>query len=1099
MKKKLIFEKGVALALSALMLLGTVPNSAFASQAESDTAAVEESADEESAETSDEAELYTSANTEEESSETAGETATTEDTSVSPESGTGEAEETNEETTDAEATADGTETSDTATESSEDAASTSSDTEETSSEETSETSAEEQKFTGIAEDSAISEEELGNMDFSSKRLLISGDIIDPENELSSYEGIHLMQYDSENTAMYAYSYYYGKVAFVSVDSTVSVAIGEESAAGSSEMTAEENPLAELGEADPVQTGSNVIALIDTGAGEGSNVTFSVSMLGDDASDENGHGTKMVERIAEANPDAQIISIKALGADGTGDISSVYAGIEYAIESDVDIINLSFSSSKNAESAAIASIISEAEAKGIKVVAAAGNNSADASYYIPGGLDGVITIGAADETGKRIASSNYGDCVEYNVVADSTSEAAATYSGLLSAGKGDADKKLVFPVDYSVEEGPNLRHQITFYDYENDSLDLDSILLVAAREDCPTTIEDGYIKSQLFFSEEDVSALKEVEVFTDFMDVEKEVEITDECKWDAETLTMSIPEKYKDANLTIRWYMSNASYMYGLVADNPVDNTPEKYFHVSEGNQRVDEFWNDPSAYDKYFDNKTYEVDSSDFDTFNVSDTFTATKGYVYMSNEKSTYTADGETLKFYNSFTRVYNSKKERAEFLENIGTSDTRLNMKRNWVYGSCVKSQQSGETPVFAKADIKCIAKDKTNRTATFAFVVESSTAQWNAGCFTIKFKENSGWLWGIKKSSCKYAEDNDRYSMKGLAFIVYENKACTKKAKDVNGDPAVLVIGYNDDYKDYQSQKIQLKVGKYWVQEADVLYKLDDDGIPVATKTPISKHFWTQNEESKGVTITKNHTHLNDAIKKVTIINTPDSSHFVPINILLTKIDKATGKAVAQADGSLAGAQFEVCYYDNITATGTPKAKWVFETDGSAQVKYKPKYRISGPSLYKDSKGCYGLPTGSYTVKEISAPPGFKLRTTKWKYKIITPTGKTKAVVNQLNDDGTETLVSSTLVGNYADLSVQIEETPITGGVSFQKVDAETGKATAQGTASLKGAKIAIYNESDAAVTVNGKSYEKGEKCLTLTTDAKGKCSREPCHRH
>ena len=49
---------------------------------------------------------------------------------------------------------------------------------------------------------------------------------------------------------------------------------------------------------------------------------------------------MVNDIVEQNPDAEIISVRVMGNDGKGTISSILAGIEYAIEQNVDIINLS---------------------------------------------------------------------------------------------------------------------------------------------------------------------------------------------------------------------------------------------------------------------------------------------------------------------------------------------------------------------------------------------------------------------------------------------------------------------------------------------------------------------------------------------------------------------------------------------------------------------------------------------------------------------------------------------------------------------------------------------------------------------------------------
>ena len=51
-----------------------------------------------------------------------------------------------------------------------------------------------------------------------------------------------------------------------------------------------------------------------------------------------------------------------------------------------------------------------------------------SKYLPAGADGVITIGAVKDDYYKTATSNYGDAVDYYVVAASTSEAAATFVG-----------------------------------------------------------------------------------------------------------------------------------------------------------------------------------------------------------------------------------------------------------------------------------------------------------------------------------------------------------------------------------------------------------------------------------------------------------------------------------------------------------------------------------------------------------------------------------------------------------------------------------------------------------------------------------------------
>lgn len=311
---------------------------------------------------------------------------------------------------------------------------------------------EEQLFFAIAEDSIISEDELRSYDFSSKRLLVAGDIIDPENELSSYGGVHLMQYADAQMTGNAYSYYYGRAAFVFIDSVVTVADGNSAAVAAGSMTEDANPIGELAQAVaeyPDRTYD--IALIDTGVNI--STAGAVSMLGDDISDANGHGTKMAGLICEQDPGARILSIKALGADGTGDATAVYAAVRYAIEQNVSIINLSISAVNRTENALVKEAIEEAISAGITVVGAAGNSGTDATYFIPGCISSAVIIGACDEAGYRLASSNYGNTVDYYVTGNSTSEAAARYAGYLSAGKSGIDNILVFDGTGAPEEEP----------------------------------------------------------------------------------------------------------------------------------------------------------------------------------------------------------------------------------------------------------------------------------------------------------------------------------------------------------------------------------------------------------------------------------------------------------------------------------------------------------------------------------------------------------------------------------------------------------------------------------------------------------------------
>lgn len=176
-----------------------------------------------------------------------------------------------------------------------------------------------------------------------------------------------------------------------------------------------------------------VAIIDTGSDIANE---KISLLGDDGSDSNGHGTLMSRLILNETSDAYIISVKAVGDNGKGKLSDVYAGVRYAIDHEADYLLMAISLKDNGEYEEFISLVKEAIAKGIKVIASAGNKNSDASEYIPAGIKGVITAGAIDNEGYKISISNYGSAVDYYIPAGSTSEAAAILTGMLIAGKED---------------------------------------------------------------------------------------------------------------------------------------------------------------------------------------------------------------------------------------------------------------------------------------------------------------------------------------------------------------------------------------------------------------------------------------------------------------------------------------------------------------------------------------------------------------------------------------------------------------------------------------------------------------------------------------
>lgn len=239
----------------------------------------------------------------------------------------------------------------------------------------------------------------------------------------------------------------------SVDSAFGVAEGETIDPNTTTVaSAADNPISN--DKPAAKSWKDAIALIDTGA-SGANIIDKVTVLSGSADDDMGHGTKMAQYMAQVSPTAKVVSVKALDSTGTGTISSVVAAMDLAIKNHAKVINLSISAKATEENSVLKEEIQKAWDNGIMVVGAAGNDGQDASGFVPGGVDAAFVVGACDANGTKIDSSNYGQTVDLNVLASSTSEAAAKASAWLAANATDAadvnsaiGKGLFFPTDPS---------------------------------------------------------------------------------------------------------------------------------------------------------------------------------------------------------------------------------------------------------------------------------------------------------------------------------------------------------------------------------------------------------------------------------------------------------------------------------------------------------------------------------------------------------------------------------------------------------------------------------------------------------------------------
>lgn len=171
-----------------------------------------------------------------------------------------------------------------------------------------------------------------------------------------------------------------------------------------------------------------IAVIDTGIGPHSDLLVSggTNVISGSATtsyaDDNGHGTHVAGIIAGKGinngvkgvaPDASLYAVKALNASGSGYTSDIISGINWAINNNINIINLSLGTSES--DVLLQSAVDAAYNKGILVVASAGNSGNSSgtgtSIMYPANYASVIAVGAVDSNNVRAYFSSTGSKLE----------------------------------------------------------------------------------------------------------------------------------------------------------------------------------------------------------------------------------------------------------------------------------------------------------------------------------------------------------------------------------------------------------------------------------------------------------------------------------------------------------------------------------------------------------------------------------------------------------------------------------------------------------------------------------------------------------------
>jgi len=150
--------------------------------------------------------------------------------------------------------------------------------------------------------------------------------------------------------------------------------------------------------------------------------------GDEDKDGNGHGTHCSGTIAGkkygVSKKAHVKAVKVLRSNGSGSMSDVVKGVEYAAEQHSEQVSIAKKGKRKGfkgsaanmslgggKSAILDQAVNAAVDAGIHFAVAAGNDNADACNYSPASATKAVTVGASTLGDERAYFSNWGKCTD----------------------------------------------------------------------------------------------------------------------------------------------------------------------------------------------------------------------------------------------------------------------------------------------------------------------------------------------------------------------------------------------------------------------------------------------------------------------------------------------------------------------------------------------------------------------------------------------------------------------------------------------------------------------------------------------------------------
>ena len=408
-------------------------------------------------------------------------------------------------------------------------------------------------------------------------------------------------------------------------------------------------------------------------------------------------------------------------------------------------------------------------------------------------------------------------------------------------------------------------------------------------------------------------------------------------------------------------------------------------------------------------------------------------------------------------------------EYVKLYKGSHSNLNANQGYLLEQCVVWQRLSEYLGWQCDNVRAayseISQDIQNEVYAGARAfVQANKGRYKCGGYIYTGEgQDLGQFWAelnvgnakVKKTTAneRVTNGNAMYSIAGATFGIFSDQNCSNQI-------GTLTTNENGD-----TNEVEVTAGIVYIKElsAPKGYKLD---------TTVRS--------------------LKVEAGKTAVLNVSDVPKVTETLVDLFKIDMETGKATAQGNAALSGAEFTWHYYDGLytkgnlpeKATRTWVTKTVAEKDSNGNIHYVTKladaYKVSGDAFYIQNEKSV-LPLGTLTVEETKAPDGYLLDGAYMQAGDSTEQIK-GMYLTQITEDGELAVLSGS---NQYSVSDQV----IRGGVKIQKRDLETKETKAQGSATLKDAVFAIISLNENPVLVEGKLYKKNETVKTIQTGIDG----------